>query len=268
MFTRRSRSQPVTVAGEVYGVGLVLEAGDEKALGLMLELLPGAWRERPAQEELRVFRLEGDSGDGYRLEVSGTEIAAGPQADVIEVLDRSVRNHIARSAPDHVFVHAGAVTYRGRGIVIPGSSFSGKTSLVAALVDAGATYYSDEYAVLDSDGLLHPFAKPLAIRMTEGSVRQTHRNVSELGGTSGSEPTAVGIAVFTQFRAGAVWQPEELSPATAVIELLGHTFSGRDRPEHSLAVLRLALAGAKGLKGDRGEADATAAALLARLEEE
>jgi uridine kinase len=42
------------------------------------------------------------------------------------------------------------------GIAIPGRSFSGKTSLVTALVRAGAVYYSDEFAVIDRDGLVRP----------------------------------------------------------------------------------------------------------------
>jgi hypothetical protein len=31
---------------------------------------------------------------------------------------------------------------------------------VAELVRAGATYYSDEFAVLDSRGRVHPFPRP------------------------------------------------------------------------------------------------------------
>ena len=50
--------------------------------------------------------------------------------------------------PDPVFPTI--VTWgRGRAIVIPGRTFSGKSTLVAELVRAGATYYSDEYAVED-----------------------------------------------------------------------------------------------------------------------
>ena len=57
-------------------------------------------------------------------------------------------------------MHAGAVAWRDRGIVIPGRSHSGKTTLVRALVEA-ARYYSDEFAVLDPQGRLHPYPLPL-----------------------------------------------------------------------------------------------------------
>jgi hypothetical protein len=36
--------------------------------------------------------------------------------------------------------------------VLPGRSFAGKTTLVAALVQVGAEYWSDEYPVLDAEG--------------------------------------------------------------------------------------------------------------------
>src|SRR4051794_20574153 len=66
--------------------------------------------------------------------------------------------------------------------VIPRVSHSGKTTLVAALVRAGATYYSDEYAVFDAQGSVHPYARPLGIRDGNGD-RPRRCPVQELGGT-------------------------------------------------------------------------------------
>ena len=61
-------------------------------------------------------------------------------------------------------MHAGVVGWNGRALLLPGRTLSGKTTLVAELLRAGATYYSDELAVLDARGRVHPFPKPLAIR--------------------------------------------------------------------------------------------------------
>jgi len=80
------------------------------------------------------------------------------------LLEAQVRAHIALHAPDRIFVHAGVVAHRGRASCCRGLSFAGKTTLVAALVRAGATYYSDEFAPLDADGLVHPYARPLSLR--------------------------------------------------------------------------------------------------------
>ena len=71
---------------------------------------------------------------------------------LFELLESSLHLNVALAAPRRIFVHAGVVAWKGRALLLPGSSGSGKSSLVAELVRAGATYYSDEYAVLDERG--------------------------------------------------------------------------------------------------------------------
>jgi hypothetical protein len=80
------------------------------------------------------------------------------------VLESEIRQTVAKGAARRTFVHAGVVGWNGRAILVPGRSRSGKTTLVAELVKAGAQYLSDEFAVLDGRGRVHPFAKPLSIR--------------------------------------------------------------------------------------------------------
>jgi hypothetical protein len=64
-----------------------------------------------------------------------------------------------------VAVHAGAVAWRGRGVVLPGATGSGKTTLVAGLIRAGFSYLSDEAALVDPrSGRLQPFPKSLTLR--------------------------------------------------------------------------------------------------------
>ena len=118
------------------------------------------------------------------------------------------------------------VGWKGKAIVIPGRSYSGKSTLVAALVRAGATYYSDEYAVFDRKGLVHPFAKPLEIR-AEGEFKQSRVPVGELGGKSGTRPLPVGLVLMTGYKQGAKWRPRKLSPGKGVLEMLFNTVSAR-----------------------------------------
>src|SRR6202158_4766995 len=85
-------------------------------------------------------------------------------AEAFAALESDLQLYVAENAPHRLFVHAGVVGWRGNAIIIPGSSFTGKRTLVAALVGAGAPYYSDEYAILDRRGRVHPYPKPLSIR--------------------------------------------------------------------------------------------------------
>jgi hypothetical protein len=72
--------------------------------------------------------------------------------------------HVAECAPHYLFVHAGVVSWEGQGILFAGCSFSGKSHLVREFLRAGATYYSDEYAILTHDGAVRPYARRLSLR--------------------------------------------------------------------------------------------------------
>src|SRR5205085_10412678 len=124
--------------------------------------------------------------------------------DAGRALVAHAESFVAERAPDHLFVHAGVVAWKGRAIVMPGASFAGKTTLVQAWLEAGATYYSDEFAVLDRAGRVHPFARPLAVR--EGPTAWPGRvPAAALGAGIGTTPLPIGLVLVTAYRAGARW---------------------------------------------------------------
>jgi hypothetical protein len=185
---------------------------------------------------------------------------------VLAILESEIRQSVAAAARDRVFVHAGVVGWKGRAIVIPGRSRSGKTTLVAALVKAGATYYSDEFAVLDLQGRVHPFPKPLSLRGPGGcDIHVRKQSAEDLGGRSGEGALPVGLVVLTSHRPGGEWSPVRMSPGQAVLETLAHTVPARLRPEASLVALERVVAGAVVLRGERGEAAETARLLVAEV---
>jgi hypothetical protein len=154
------------------------------------------------------------------------------------------------------------VGWQGRAIVIPGRSYSGKTTLVAELVRAGAAYYSDEYAVFDSRGRVHPYSKPLSIRVPGDETKQTDHTPEAFGGKAGKRPLPVGWIVSSQYRVGAKWRPRRLSAGGGALELLAHAVAVRSQPEITLATLEKAVAHAAVWKGVRGGAAELARKLL------
>jgi hypothetical protein len=186
---------------------------------------------------------------------------------VFEILESDLQLGIAELAPRRIFVHAGVVGWRGRAIVIPGRSYSGKTTLVAALVRAGAAYYSDEYAVLDSLGRVHPYPKPLSIRPENGQ-RAKKCTAEELGGISATAPLPMGLVVVSRYRHGASWRPRLLSPGQGVLALLANSVPVRRKPQRTVTTLIQAIANAQILKGVRGEAHEVAVSLLNIQEKE
>ena len=178
-------------------------------------------------------------------------------------LDALILRHVALEAPEFIFLHAGVVGEGDRAIVMPGRSFAGKSTLVRSLVEAGAIYYSDEFALLDAAGRVHPHAKPLSYRPAGGG-RPVDYPVESLGAV-GDTPLPVGLVVDTIYRPGAEWDPQPLSRAAGALVLLEHAAPAQDRPEQTLRHITRAIAGAAILRGDRGEADDTAGQLLDAL---
>ena len=138
-------------------------------------ILPPGSTTCSAAETRERFTLLADNTGTYGLAKSGKGIARGLElALALEILDSQLRIHIGEHSPEGIFVHAGVVGHLGRALVIPGVSFAGKTTLVRELVRAGAIYYSDEFAVIDVEGRIHPYAKPLSIREDGGYVQVDH----------------------------------------------------------------------------------------------
>jgi len=171
----------------------------------------------------------------------------------------------ALRAQDCVFVHAGVVGWRGRALIIPGRSMTGKTTLVSALVRAGATYYSDEFAVLDKAGYVHPYPVPLSVRGANGEPG-VPTPVESLGGQTGTGPLPLRLVVVTRYQPAATWRPHPLSPAVALLACMDNTVAAQREPESTMPILRLAVLGAHAIESERGEADALAPLLLQQLD--
>jgi hypothetical protein len=255
-----------------YGVRIGIRTNDPACLERVYDLLPYGWEPLPESIVERVYSIiiGGPPAGRVRrfnlLYCDHTELVRSFALDeVFSTLESDLRLFVAEAARHRVFVHAGVVGWKGKAIVMPGRSFSGKSTLVAELVKAGATYYSDEYAVFDSRGRVHPFLKPLEIR-DQGDTRQAKVNVADLGGEAGRKPIPVGLVVVSRFKADARWRPRRLTAGKGVLELLSNTVSARRDPEQAFAMLQQVATGAQLLKGVRGEATEMVKTLLKRTE--
>jgi hypothetical protein len=208
-----------------------------------------------------LFSLTAADGK-YEVAAGSATICTETLRAAVQVLDSLVRAYIALNAPDHIFVHAAVVAIGGRAVVIPGPSFTGKTTLAAALVRAGATYYSDEFAVLDGDGLVHPYPRPLSIRVDGGAYGVDHP-VEALGGSAGTAAIPVALVAITRYVVNGTWKPRRISAARGALALLASTVPARHRPAQALDAIVKVVAHAAILDGDRGQAHHTALRLLA-----
>lgn len=186
--------------------------------------------------------------------------------DLLEYLSSQIRITVAEFAKSKVFIHAGAVGWHGVGIIIPGQSYSGKTTLVSELIKLGAEYYSDEYAVLDEKGFLHPYPKMLSMRGIINDWDQVDTAPEQFGAAIGKQIIPVGMVLITKYEERGKWKPEVLNSGEGVLEILRHTIPIRNNPEFVLKVLKKTISRAIIAKSKRGTAHKFAPVVLKYLE--
>jgi hypothetical protein len=256
-----------------YGLRFGLRSNDPAALAQAAPHLPLGWQPAPAGAvdilySLRLAPPTHQKGRrNYHLLYCGSALIARSLElpPLLIAFERHAELLTAFRAQDCLFVHAGVVGWQGQTILIPGRSMSGKTTLVKALVEAGATYYSDEFAVLDKAGWVHPYPVPLSLRGPHGQPgRKTP--VESLGGQAGVEPLPVGLILVTTYQPEAVWRPRRLTPGQALLALMDNTVAAQRDPAHSMPILKQTVSAAVALKSKRGEAGDVAPRLLSRFE--
>ncbi len=253
-----------------HGVSIGIRTNDPSVLARTADAFPPGWEDSPSvtvDSWFSIVRVPSDDGQRviYELYEDQEKLDEGLRLTrLLDSMDSAIRVAVGRRAPDRLFVHAGAVAWKGRAIVIPGRSGAGKTTLVAALVAAGATYYSDEYAVLDDRGFVHPYSRPLSIRQGEHR-RMKQSATADLGGRTATGPLPVALVLATRFRSGATFEPRVSTPGHGAQAMFANTLSARERPAFAFSVLSRSVADATILVGDRGEAAAAVPVLLDHL---
>ena len=258
---------------EAFGRNIGFRADRPGIVGELPDLFPPGWKpsEDPVVRRLYSLRIA-DQSDGKKhyhvLYMNARRHEKSTHLPwILERLRADVELYVADRAVRRVFVHAGVVAFGGKAILLPGRTMTGKTTLVEALLRLGATYYSDEYAVLSEAGRVYPFARPLSVRPKgAGHPIPERHDASEYGAEVGTKPLPVGLVVMTQFKPGVTFRPRPMPEGKAVLALLENTVPARRRPRKSFQTLKRVVAQAPVVRGSRGDVRAAAEAILRRLE--
>jgi hypothetical protein len=196
---------------------------------------------------------------GYRVSRDGSVVfVAATEEDVVAWLCQDIDNTVAQRSQQMLFVHAGVIGWRGLAIVVPGRSYTGKSTLVAEMVRRGAVYYSDEFAVLDDMGMVHAYRRPLGLR------RETppSPDLRLSRGDASPEPLAIAVVVAGPYQPEIAWRPAVVRGARAVLPLIDGTVLGREESARMLRIAARLAPGMVTLQGPRPEATDVAAELL------
>jgi hypothetical protein len=240
------------------GFSAGVRTDDAGAARVLMDRIPGAeLLDSGAPDRLYSVR---SSGSGYLVRAGGRTLARSlSRREALDRVLREIELAAAESAPGEIFIHAGAVGWRSGVIILPGRSFTGKTSLVVELLRRGATYYSDEYAVFDSFGRVHPYARPLRIRSGNRFRTCTAR---DLGAAVASEPVGACLIVFTKYTPQAAWRARPITPGNALLRLMANAVPVRRRPSETMLSLGSAVLRSRSFCASRGDGERAAAEIL------
>jgi hypothetical protein len=226
----------------------------------VLPWLPRATIDGETADRLVEVRRAGD-GIGVEVLIDGAvaEAASSPLAAIPSV-QRALDEAVLRHQADVVVVHGGVIGHRGHAILLPAPSGAGKSTLVAELVRRGALYLSDEYALIDSAGRVHPYPRALVLR--DGSAEGRPVLAADLGGTVARQPLPVGLIVGLRYAGEAPLDLKPVSQGEGVLLLLRNTPQVLADQPWILKPVERAVGTAACYTGRRGEAREAARELL------
>lgn len=234
------------------------------------EVVPDAFSVRSSDTDHEIIEIVTTGNPAERgLKYRGELLCGftGFNSETAQGFEGNIQFIIAdNTAPGFVLLHSGAVVLGDYGILFPAGTGRGKTTFTNSLLDLGASYCSDDCAVVDSAGMLHPYPTPLKLRRSDGT--RDRLVPSEAGYEVPDSPVPVRCVAFTEFSPGARFTPSQLGRADAMMKLLENLFlpsAIRCWPEETVGVLAAVLDDALILKGERGESEQSARELISLL---
>jgi hypothetical protein len=251
------------------GVPWQLQTDHQAAYRALVDRLPPGAAPSPARTAERSYALRtlpatvAEREASYLLSADGRPLVRSSEIDeVADAFEENLRWLVAERSPRKVFLRAGVVGWRDRAIVIPGGRGTGKSMLVRALVAAGASFFSDDYAVLEGN-LVQPYPSRQASWAMPGHALSWW--LDDVKATRTVKPVPVGVVLFAPYQPGATFKPKLISRGKAVLGMFKHAVAAQRNPVQVLRALETVSRRCNALEGVRGDARTVAAYLLERL---
>lgn len=204
-----------------------------------------------------------ETSDDLVLEIDGEYINSNAyRRGFYHYLSSRIKMLVAEYAEDVVFVHAGVIGWKGKAVMFPADSHQGKSTLTAALISRGAAYMSDDYAIVDGEGMIHPFPRKLSIRGPLGSGEWKNISAKRFGGIVADKRLPLGAVIITRYSENARWKPVVLTQGTGMLQMVPFVIPLNANPALSLSLLKNALAPAIIAKSLRPDVSACVDAIL------
>jgi hypothetical protein len=200
------------------------------------------------------YRLETDPESGVLRLYSGVELEreCTSEADMALYLVGQVCYQLASFSTGGLVMHAALVGQNGQGILLPGATGKGKSTLTAWLLRCGYDYLTDELVFMPNGEVQNGYglARPLNIkkvtcfllndlfRISSASLRMMSNASVDLiphelfGNGNVFMQIPICVVIFPCFQAGCAFELRRLSKAQAGFELMQCLINARNLLEH------------------------------------
>lgn len=241
---------------EFAGVRLCVQAKTPPAVDLIesaIEAMP--YQKSSDSPDLSAIQISLDGADDHwQLSdpTSELNLTLSQTGDVIYHLTDRIVFHVADKSQGVHCLHAAAVAYAGKAIVIPANSGAGKSTFTTWLAANGFDYLSDELILVKDDGALSAIARPIQIKSKglepvlplltnpDTIARGVFANaipISSLGANYVQGAQALGMFIFPKYVAGSRYQLSELSSAEAGMRLMANHVNARNLDGHGFRAM-------------------------------
>ncbi len=148
-------------------------------------------------------------------------------------------------------IHAAAISSGGKGLLLPGKSGSGKSSLAAWLTASGMNYLTDELAFLSRKGFIHPMTRPICLKQPSYEALQKRLSIDETNVLRGQDGAMIphrllnpmwnastprlDAIVFPTFVKDHPTTLTEISTARSCLKLMECHVNARNLPGHGFS---------------------------------
>jgi hypothetical protein len=194
---------------------------------------------------------EDECSEGYNIHCDGTNFRGLCRDDCLFVLLGEVVRALITDLDSGVALHAGAVLNGEQGILLPGATGAGKSSLTAWLAGKGFNYATDECVVLKPQvPYFNALARPVITKNNTSESATSLKKMSKVSIVSGpisifwpenalpsDQLRRCQLIMFPRFEKGAQLRIESLSAAQASLELMACNVNARNLCDHGVRII-------------------------------
>ena len=176
------------------------------------------------------------------------------ESELATTLIQQTIYHLIDKNKDGMALHAAALSKNGKGIILPGASGRGKTTLSTWLATRGYNYLTDEYVFIkENTNIIQAFSRPPNVKVKGIDALDSYFDFSAhedktirssqvamipprlLNPNNTKEEAVASLIVFPNYKEGSEFELEKLSKARAGLTLMECLVNARNLNGHGFS---------------------------------